>query len=80
ERYRRLIEMLYPAIALRFSTTAQSVERSIRTAILSAWKSGGIQRFYQEKKDGVILEKKPTAGQMIEFLLMCVKENSLVIN
>lgn len=80
DRYKKLTETLYPAIAARFSTTAQSVERSIRTAILSAWKSGSIQRFYAEKKDGVIPDSKPTAGHMIEWLLNCVKEKSLIIN
>lgn len=65
---RKLTEAVYPAIAERFSTTAQSVERAIRTAIGSAWKNGGIQKYAIETSDVFLMSKKPTAGDMIERL------------
>lgn len=65
---RKLTEKVYPAIADRFSTTPESVERAIRTAIGSAWKSGAIQKFAVEAAGSAIPSRNPTAGQMIDNL------------
>ncbi len=77
---RRLTEEIYPAIAVRFSTTAQSVERAIRTAIGSAWKNGAIQRYAIETSDEILLSRKPTAGEMIDRLYKNVSGRFLLIN
>ncbi len=77
---RRLTEDIYPAIARRFSTTAQSVERAIRTAIGSAWKNGAIQRYAAETSDANLLSRRPTAGEMIERLCKDVSDRFLMIN
>lgn len=77
---RRLTEDIYPAIAERFSTSAQSVERAIRTAIGSAWKNGAIQKYAAEISDVNLLSRKPTAGEMIERLYKDVSGKFLMIN
>ena len=64
----KLTEQVYPAIAEKFSSTAQGVERAIRTAIKSAWNSGAIQKYAIATSDSKFIEKKPTAGEMIDML------------
>lgn len=80
DKSKRLTEEIYPAIAERFSTTAQSVERAIRTAIGSAWKNGALQRYAIETSDEILLNRKPTAGEMIERLYKNVSGSFLLIN
>lgn len=80
EDVNKLTEQLYPRVAVRFSTTAQCVERAIRGAIVSAWNSGSLQRYALEDQDPVLVTRRPTAGQMIEKLLRGAKENSGFVN
>ncbi|MBR3929355.1 MAG: response regulator [Clostridia bacterium] len=72
ETHGKLMEKVYPEIARRFSTSAQSVERAIRTAISSAWKNGAIQKYAVETANSTLLQRKPTAGEMIEHLYAAI--------
>ena len=38
----QVTKAIYPAIAQRYNTTGDCVERDIRTAIRRAWESGGL--------------------------------------
>lgn len=77
---KKLMDDIYPAVAERFSTTTQSVERAIRTAIGSAWKNGAIQKYAAEISDENLLSRKPTAGEMIDRLCKNVSESFLKAN
>ncbi|MBE5792676.1 MAG: response regulator [Clostridiales bacterium] len=80
DKNRKLTECVYPAIAKKFSTSAQSVERAIRTCIQNAWKTGAIQKFALENANAHLASKKPTAGEMIEVLSGIMKEKQNMIN
>ena len=80
DKSRKLTECVYPAIARKFSTSAESVERAIRTCIQSAWKSGAIQKYALENANRELAVKKPTAGEMIDFLISIAQEKQATIN
>lgn len=77
---KRLTDRTYPKVAERFSTNARCVERALRTAIVSAWRNGALQRYALSEKHMPELDKKPTAGEMIEHLYERARENALRIN
>ncbi len=56
-----LSKQLYPAIARRFDISSASVERSMRSAIMTAWKdgSGKLAEYFHEK---------PTSGKLIKLI------------
>lgn len=76
----KLTGKVYPAVAERFSTTPESVERAIRTAVAGAWKSGAIQKCAYQISDEKFLVKKPTAGQMIELLCGIAEAEASAVN
>ena len=61
-----LTTALYPAIAQHFQTTADSVERSLRTAIQAFWKNGNRDLF--NKIAGYAIKNKPYTGEFIGIL------------
>ncbi len=77
---RNLTEYVYPAIAKKFSTSAESIERAIRTCIQSAWRTGAIQKYALENGNSYLASKKPTAGEMIELLRNAFKDKQTMIN
>ncbi len=80
DKMRKLTEYVYPAIARKFSTSAESIERAIRTCIQSAWKSGAIQKYALENGNPHFASKKPTAGEMIDLLRNAFSDNHTMIN
>ena len=76
----KLTERVYPAIASKFATTQESVERAIRTVIQSAWKNKAIQKYAIENDEAVLLNKKPTAGEMIDLLYKAVLDECTFVN
>ncbi len=80
ERNRKLTECVYPAIARKFSTSAESVERAIRTCIQSAWKTGAIQKYALENANIRLASQKPTAGEMIDLLFNAINGRQTLIN
>ncbi|MDD6142256.1 MAG: sporulation initiation factor Spo0A C-terminal domain-containing protein [bacterium] len=64
-----LMHGLYPKVAKRFGTTVCCVERSIRTAITSAWNRGRPDLIEKHLGRGVITPyEKPTNGEMISLI------------
>lgn len=65
--------VLYPAIAVKFQTSASRVERAIRHAIQAAW-----SRADQSKRDNDLFflfinyEKKPSNSQFIAMIAECI--------
>ena len=57
---------VYPDIAKRYRTTSSAVERSIRSALASAWCRGGLARF--GRYIGWSIAKRPTNGEFIAAL------------
>lgn len=66
---KNLTGRLYPRIALTFGVTPESVERSMRTAINSAWKAGGFLRYRVTTGDATFTREKPSSGRLIESLV-----------
>ena len=75
-----LTTALYPAIAQHFQTTADSVERSLRTAIQAFWKNGDVYKrqaeygtTFIERTEGNYLIK-PDGTRLLDFYnqLYCV--------
>ena len=62
----QVTKAIYPAIAQRYNTTGDCVERDIRTAIRRAWESGGQEPL--STLAGHPLEQRPTNRQFICLL------------
>ena len=62
----QVTKAIYPAIAQRYNTTGDCVERDIRTAIRRAWESGGRETL--SALAGHPLEQRPTNRQFICLL------------
>lgn len=62
----QVTKAIYPAIAQRYNTTGDCVERDIRTAIRRAWESGGQETL--STLAGHPLEQRPTNRQFICLL------------
>ena len=62
----QVTKAVYPAVAQRYNTTGDCVERDIRTAIRRAWESGGQETL--SALAGYPLEQRPTNRQFICLL------------
>lgn len=70
-----ITKTIYPKVANKFNTTSQKVERSIRSAIESAWlKVNKNPGYYNDFKIWT-REKKPSNSELIAFLVDQVKIN-----
>ncbi len=65
----RITKGLYPAVAERYGSTPEQVERAIRTAIEAAWTRGDLDALHQLFQHSVDQEKgKPTNASFIARL------------
>jgi two-component system response regulator (stage 0 sporulation protein A) len=69
QEFKRMTRALYPHLADQFQTTPASVERAMRHAVCSAWKSEGaamqrsVFQYFALSK-----QKRPTNGELIATL------------
>lgn len=63
---------LYPAIAAKYETTINSVERNIRTVITICWERGN--RKLLNKISAYPLSSKPSTGEFIDILVTYLKQ------
>ena len=80
EKYSRLTSCMYPKIAEINGVSTVCVERSIRTAIASAWNKGNLQRYAAMTSNTDWGCEKPTAGQMIERISVLSKTRASHFN
>ena len=65
----RVTKILYPELGRTFGTNAGSVERSMRSAMETAWKRCDVQRRRLYFGDGAqFLEKRPANGAFMAFI------------
>ena len=69
-----ITKQLYPQIAKKFSTTAETVERGMRTAVENSYNSGGLLEV--NEKCGMVVYKndfKRTNGEMMTTIVALIK-------
>ncbi len=67
-------KLLYPQIAKQCNTSAQNVERNIRTAIKSAWELNGGNRFYLRVGCLNNIDKRPTCGELVDLIVQYIEK------
>ena len=65
---------IYPFIAKKYSSSTAKIERSIRHAIETAWKTGNEDIF--EHYLGFMPTKKPTNSQFVTAVAEYIKEHT----
>lgn len=78
ELLRHLTHDLYPLIARQYGTTPTSVERSIRTAISTAWDHGMPALAARLPGMRVLRYDKPTTGELLALMLHYLKTQRYV--
>ncbi len=77
EELNGITKRLYPSVARKYGTTADSVEHAIRHAILKAWDKGNVEVqkavFGYCREDG----KRPTNAEFIMHLLEYVEKMNM---
>lgn len=67
----QLTKTIYPAVARQCNVTPTAVERNIRTAVNVIWKNCSPALLWDLADRP--LRKKPSNGEMIEFLAVCLR-------
>lgn len=67
------IMAVYAEVADRYSVTAWSVEKNIRTSLDRFWKSGGQHQL--EIISGGRIYRKPTSGELIEIFVCYLNDH-----
>lgn len=68
EILRQITKRLYPAVAVKYNTTAGKVERAMRHAIEIAWNSGRINALNTILGVNWLVGDKPTNGEFIALI------------